>query len=110
MLWRDKIMEKPFQHHRYLWENSLKQISDYIEIMEKKLEYLKKEIEGYSLNESYDTYIAKKYVKNLEQKIIELENKLNTGGIETYLAKKCVKRLEQKIIELESKLNTRGIK
>ena len=62
---------------RYMWENSLKQIMDYIETMEKKLEYLKKEIEGYSLNESYDTYLAKKCVKTLEQKIIELENELN---------------------------------
>jgi len=70
-------MEKSFQPHRYLWENSLKQILDYIETMEKKLDYLKKEIEGYSLNESYDTYLAKKCVKKLEQKIIELENKLN---------------------------------
>ena len=70
-------MEKSFQHHRYLWENSLKQILDYIETMEKKLDYLKKEIEGYSLNESYDTYLAKKCVKTLEQKIIELENELN---------------------------------
>ena len=70
-------MEKSFQHHRYLWENSLKQILDYIETMEKKLDYLKKDIEGYSLNESYDTYLAKKCVKKLEQKIIELENKLN---------------------------------
>ena len=70
-------MEKSFQHHRYLWENSLKQILDYIETMEKKLEYLKKEIEGYSLNESYDTYLAKKCVKTLEQKIIELEDELS---------------------------------
>jgi len=70
-------MEKPFQYTRYMWENSLKQILDYIETMEKKLDYLKKEIEGYSLNESYDTYLAKKCVKKLEQKIIELENKLN---------------------------------
>ena len=62
---------------RYMWENSLKQILDYIETMEKKLEYLKKEIEGYSLNESYDTYLVKKGVKNLEQKIIELEKELS---------------------------------
>ena len=62
---------------RYMWENSLKQILDYIETMEKKLEYLKKEIEGYSLNESYDTYLAKKCIKKLEQKIIELENEIN---------------------------------
>ena len=103
-------MEKPSQHHRYLWENSLKQISDYIEVMEKGTDYLKKEIEGYSLNESYDTYLANKCVKKLEHKIIELENKLNTGGIETYLAKKCVKKLEKKIIELESELNTGGIR
>ena len=103
-------MKKPFQHHRYLWENSLKQISDYIEAMEKKLAYLKKEIEGYNLNESYDTYLEKKCVKKLEKKIIKLENELNTGGIETYLAKKCVKKLEKKIIELESELNTGGIK
>ena len=103
-------MEKPSQHHRYLWENSLKQISDYIEVMEKGTDYLKKEIEGYSLNESYDTYLANKCVKKLEHKIIELENKLNTGGIETYLAKKSVKKLEKKIIELESELNTGGIR
>jgi len=70
-------MEKPMGYIRYMWENSLKQIMDYIETMEKKLEYLKKEIEGYSLNESYDTYLAKKCVKTLEQKIIELENELN---------------------------------
>jgi len=70
-------MEKPMGYSRYMWENSLKQIMDYIETMEKKLEYLKKEIEGYSLNESYDTYLAKKCVKTLEQKIIELENELN---------------------------------
>ena len=70
-------MEKSFQPHRYLWENSLKQILDYIETMEKKLDYLKKEIEGYSLNESYDTYLAKKCIKKLEQKIIELENEIN---------------------------------
>ena len=70
-------MEKPMGYIRYMWENSLKQILDYIETMEKKLEYLKKEIEGYNLSRSYDTYLAKKCVKKLEQKIIELENKLN---------------------------------
>jgi len=70
-------MEKPFQYTRYMWENSLKQILDYIEVMEKNTDYLKEEIEGYNLNRSYDTYLAKKCVKRLEQKIIELENKLN---------------------------------
>ena len=70
-------MEKPIQYIRYSWENSLKQILDYIEVMEKKLEYLKKEIEGYSLNEAYDTYLVKKCVKTLEQKIVELENEIN---------------------------------
>ena len=70
-------MEKPFQYTRYMWENSLKQILDYIEVMEKNTDYLKEEIEGYNLSRSYDTYLAKKCVKKLEQKIIELENKLN---------------------------------
>jgi len=70
-------MEKPIQYTRYMWENSLKQILDYIEVMEKNTDYLKEEIEGYNLNRSYDTYLAKKCVKKLEQKIIELENKLN---------------------------------
>ncbi len=62
---------------RYMWENSLKQILDYIETMEKSTDYLKKEIEGYNLSRSYDTYLVKKCVKTLEQKIIELENQLS---------------------------------
>ena len=70
-------MEKPFQYTRYMWENSLKQIMDYIETIEKKLECLKKEIEGHNLTELYDIYLEKKCVDQLEQKIIELENKLN---------------------------------
>ena len=70
-------MEKPMGYIRYMWENSLKQILDYIETMEKSTDYLKKEVEGYNLSRSYDTYLAKKCVKKLEQKIIELENKLN---------------------------------
>ena len=71
-------MEKPFQYTRYMWENSLKQILDYIEVMEKNTDYLKEEIEGYSLSRSYDTYLVKKSVKKLEQKIVELENELST--------------------------------
>ena len=71
-------MEKPIQYTRYMWENSLKQILDYIEVMEKNTDYLKEEIEGYSLSRSYDTYLVKKSVKKLEQKIVELENELST--------------------------------
>jgi len=71
-------MEKPFQYTRHLWEYSSKQIMDYIETIEKKLEWLKKEIEGHSLTELYDTYLEKKCVDKLEQKIIELENELST--------------------------------
>ena len=71
-------MEKPMGYIRYMWENSLKQILDYIEVMEKNTDYLKEEIEGYSLSRSYDTYLVKKSVKKLEQKIIELENELST--------------------------------
>ena len=70
-------MEKPFQYTRHLWEYSSKQIMDYIETIEKKLECLKKEIEGHNLTELYDIYLEKKCVDQLEQKIIELENKLN---------------------------------
>ena len=58
-------MEKPMGHIRYMWENSLKQILDYIEVMEKNTDYLKEEIEGYSLSRSYDTYLVKKSVKKL---------------------------------------------
>ena len=71
-------MEKPMGYIRYMWENSLKQILDYIETMEKSTDYLKKEVEGYNLSRSYDTYLAKKCVKKLEQKIVELENELST--------------------------------
>ena len=71
-------MEKPMGYIRYMWENSLKQILDYIEVMEKNTDYLKEEIEGYSLSRSYDTYLVKKSVKKLEQKIVELENELST--------------------------------
>ena len=70
-------MEKPIQYTRYMWENSLKQILDYIEVMEKNTDYLKEEIEGYNLSRSYDTYLVKKSVEKLEQKIIELENELS---------------------------------
>ena len=63
---------------RYMWEYSSKQIMDYIETIEKKLEWLKKEIEGHSLTELYDIYLEKECVDKLEQKIIELENELST--------------------------------
>ena len=63
---------------RYMWEYSSKQIMDYIETIEKKLECLKKEIEGHSLTELYDIYLEKECVDKLEQKIIELENELST--------------------------------
>ena len=71
-------MEKPIQYTRYMWEYSSKQIMDYIETIEKKLECLKKEIEGHSLTELYDIYLEKECVDKLEQKIIELENELST--------------------------------
>ena len=71
-------MERPMGYIRYMWEYSSKQIMDYIETIEKKLECLKKEIEGHSLTELYDTYLEKKCVDKLEQKIIELENELST--------------------------------
>jgi len=70
-------MERPMGYIRYMWEYSSKQIMDYIETIEKKLECLKKEIEGHNLTELYDIYLEKKCVDQLEQKIIELENKLN---------------------------------
>ena len=70
-------MERPMGYIRYMWEYSSKQIMDYIETIEKKLECLKKEIEGHSLTELYDIYLEKKCVDQLEQKIIELENELN---------------------------------
>ena len=63
---------------RYMWEYSSKQIMDYIETIEKKLECLKKEIEGHSLTELYDIYLEKECVDKLEQKIVELENELST--------------------------------
>ena len=63
---------------RYMWEYSSKQIMDYIETIEKKLECLKKEIEGHSLTELYDIYLEKECVDKLEQKIIELDNELST--------------------------------
>ena len=71
-------MERPMGYIRYMWEYSSKQIMDYIETIEKKLECLKKEIEGHSLTELYDIYLEKKCVDKLEQKIIELENELST--------------------------------
>lgn len=60
-------MEKPIQYTRYMWENSLKQILDYIETMEKKLDYLKKEIEGYRLFNSEVRHLGSltKEAKNL---------------------------------------------
>jgi len=71
-------MERPMGYIRYMWEYSSKQIMDYIETIEKKLECLKKEIEGHNLTELYDIYLEKKCVDQLEQKIIELENELST--------------------------------
>ena len=71
-------MERPMVYIRYMWEYSSKQIMDYIETIEKKLECLKKEIEGHSLTELYDIYLEKECVDKLEQKIIELENELST--------------------------------
>ena len=71
-------MERPMGYIRYMWEYSSKQIMDYIETIEKKLECLKKEIEGHSLTELYDIYLEKECVDKLEQKIVELENELST--------------------------------
>ena len=91
-------MEKPFQYTRHLWEYSSKQIMDYIETIEKKLEWLKKEIEGHSLTELYDTYLFKQDEIIISDDILEYIIDKHTNKEEGVRnLKRCIESIISKI-------------